>query len=534
MTESNAGSRGAIQCAALFAEPKRKPVKSLNGIEVDLLVSPHEFEGDTVLEGEVPDSALVIVKKGSLTIHGFVSGNVVAEQGVTIDGNVSGGIIISPRGQIKAQNALANSQLLAMASSVEISAAENPACVFGWTGITVAGDTHGGRFVGGQISIGGTATGSELHSTGAITVGALEVPPRGQTLVCLRNEISCEEFGRPMGQDERRLRRSIGKFVYARGIMHRLVRYAERDIQDSYLTFLYLLLSTRLDPQKMSVMRGIQAQANFLSEISAICELLIQTLSEIWKTPQASQEEFEPLADYCINSLTTIAEDTVTMANAFRLNNRPYIVGCCDEITKLVQAIKRQAITKPLALSAVTKLRDRKRGCDEMRAELLNGSEEYVSSMGLDPNVARSVEAQPHKAEAMVQKVREQLEKDPQNPRYPRLRSPLARLLQNTVDRSRKNIGSWQGTLREAELQLKDVRERLGANSTALFASNDPGATYLQAGRIAAGVTLAGASKNGLAPLESAASQIVISAPINAPSRFVLHGLDIQRRNAES
>lgn len=532
MTESMSPASGVIPCATLFADAKRKPVKSLNGITVDLLVSTHEFEGSTVLEGDVPDTALVIVKRGTLTVHGFVSGNVVAEGGITIHGNAGGGYVISPRGPIKMEQALANSKIICMASTVELAAAEHPSCVFGWGGVTVTGDVLGGRFLGERITVGGTATGAEIHATGAIVIKAVALPPRGHALICLRDEISCEEFGRPMGQDERRMRRSIGKHNYARNIMHRLIRYAERDIQDSYLTFLYMLLCTRLDPQKMSVMRGIQAQSNFLSEIAAICDLLIQSLSEAWKSPEAGREDFEPLAEYAVNSLATISEDTGTMANAFRLNNKAFIIGCCDDVGKLILTVKRQPITKSLALSALVKLRERKGRCEELQRELNVGLDDYVLSMGLDPNVARSVESQPHKAEAMLQTVRTQVDKDPQNPRYARTRSPLARLLQNTVDRSRKNIGSWRATLLEAETQLKDVRQKLGANATALFASGEPGVTYFETSECAAGVVVAAASKDGLKPLESAATQITISVAISTPTRFNLHGYEIQRRAA--
>ncbi len=392
MTESTSPASATIQSAALFADAKRKPVKSLNGITVDLLVSTHEFEGNTVLEGDVPDTALVIVKRGTLTVKGFVSGNVVAEGGVTIHGNAGGGYVISPRGPIRMEQALANSKIISMGSKVELAAAEHPSCVFGWSGVSVAGDVLGGRYLGERVTIGGTATGAELHATGAIVVKAIALPPRGHAMVCLRDEISCEEFGRPMGQDERRMRRSIGKHNYARNIMRRLIRYAERDIQDSYLTFLYMLLCSRLDPQKMSVMRGIQAQSNFLAEIAAICELLIQSLSEAWKSPEAGREDFEPLAEYAVNSLSTISDDTTTMANAFRLHHKAFIVGCCDDVAKLILNVKRQAITKSLALSAIVKLRERKGRCEELQKELSVGLDDYVLSMGLDPNVARSVE----------------------------------------------------------------------------------------------------------------------------------------------
>jgi hypothetical protein len=519
-----------IQSEALFTDAKRKPVKSLNGIAVDLIVSTHELEGDSVIEGEIPDTALVIVKHGSLTVNGYVNGSVVAEGDIVVKGNITGGYVISTRGSITAEQALSGSRVISFVSNVLLEAAEHPACVFAWHGITVAKDIFGGRFVASDITVRGKVSGGELHSTGRIVVDALEAPGHGATLVCLRDEISCEEFGRPMGQDERKLRRSIGKFQYAKTTSARLVRYAEHDIQDSHLTFLYMLLCARLDAQKMSVMRGLQAQSNFLKEIAGTCDQLISFFSESWKNAESAAEEYDALAEQCIASLSALNEDIIIMANAFRLQHKPYILGACDDIAKTLQGLKRQQLTKVTALSVIARLRDRKTRCEELRQELASTLEDAVRAMGLDPAVAQSVESQPHKAEIMLETVRAKVERDTNNPRYTRLRSPLARLLQNTVDRSRKNIQHWRTGLEETETQLRDILGRLGANSTTLFAAAESGATYFQCNTSDPGVVIVGAPKNGLDPVQTASSSITISEPIQAPTRYQLHNLEIQRR----
>jgi hypothetical protein len=521
-----------IEGGTLFADTRRKTVKSLNGIEVDLVVSVHELEGNIIIEGEVPDTALVIVKQGSLVVNGYVNGCVVAEKGVEVKGNITGGYVLSPRGNIKAQSALSGSHIIAVTGSLKLEGAENPACVFAWQGIDVAKDVIGGRFLAAKITIGGKACGGELHATGAIEVGSVEMPAHGGMLVCLRNEITCEEFGRPMGQDERKLRRSIGKHHYQRATTARLLRYAERDTQDSHLTFLYMLLCGRLDAQKMSTMRGLQAQSNFLAEISAVCEQLVSFFTDAWKQPEQSAEEYEPLAETCVSSLTAVAEDAVVMANAFRLQHKPYISSACDDLTKTINSLKRQPITRATSMSLVAKFKDRRARCDEMRVEMSAHLEEAISGMGLDADVARSVEAQPHKAEAMVETVCKQLEKDSNNPRYPRVRSPLARLLKNTVDRSQKNITHWKAMLAESDAQLKEIHGRLGASATSLFAADTPGSTYLQCGSCHAGVTLVGAPRDGTAPLETATCQITLATAVTTPVRYQLAGSEIQRRAA--
>jgi hypothetical protein len=520
-----------VKAEKLFPETGKKSVKTLNGIEVDLLVCPVELEGDYIVDGDVPETALLIVKKGGVTIRGFLGGNVASEKDVVIEGNVGGGYVLSSRGSIHVERALSGSRLIAFRGHIAMRSAEAPACVFGWTGITVNEDVLGGRLLGAKVTIGGRLAGGQVHATGPILVQHLEHAARG-TIVCLRREISCEEFGRPMTPDERKLRRGMGRHSYTSSIMAGMQRYATKNVRDSYATYLYMLLCSELEPHAMSSVRGLQAQANLLLELHGIADLMLATLTGALKVGDRGLEELEGIAESSLASLAAVVDDTITMSTVFRLTHRTLITSAAEQFSRIAQTIKRQEISRPMILKWLQEINARRKECDDMRATIEEALAKLVAGLGLDPAVAKSVEANPGKVEAMLNTVIAKLRTDPTNPRAVRLRSPLARLLQNTVDRNKKNIDNWSKHKDASERELMELREKLTANCTVLFAATDPGMVYLECERADSGVTLIADPRDGMAPTETAATQIHVNSPVSTPTRFLLHGFEIQRRAA--
>jgi len=520
-----------VNAEKLFPDTGKKSVKTLNGIEVDLLVCPVELEGDFIVEGDVPETALLIVKKGGVTVRGFLGGSVASEKDVVIEGNVGGGYILSSRGNIRVERALSGSRLIAFRGGVAMRSAEAPACVFGWTGITVAEDVLGGRLLGATISIGGRLAGGQVHATGPIVVQHLEQAARG-TMVCLRREISCEEFGRPMTQDERKLRRGMGRHTYTSSIMNGMQRYATKNVRDSYATYLYMLLCAELDPHAMSSVRGLQAQANLLLELQGIADLMIGALAGALKVGDRGIEDLEGIAESSLSSLGTVVDDAITMSTAFRLTHRTLITSAAEQFSRIAQTIKRQEISRAMILKWLQEINSRRKECEDMRGVIEEALAKLVAGLGLDPAVAKSVEANPGKVQAMLNTVISKLRSDPSNPRGLRLRSPLARLLQNTVDRNNKNIENWSRHMDASQRELQDLRDRLTANCTVLFASTEPGAIYLECENADSGVTLIADPKVGTTPAETAASQVTVNSPVTSRTRYLLHGFDIQRRAA--
>ncbi|MBI1318295.1 MAG: hypothetical protein GC168_04990 [Candidatus Hydrogenedens sp.] len=521
-----------VKSESLFTDSGKKTIKTLNGIEVDLLASPVEVEGDIVLEGDIPESALLIAKKGTLTVRGFVGGSIAGERDIRIEGNVGGGYVMSSRGQIRLERALSGARIIAFRESVSLRAAESPGNIFGWKGISVDEDVLGGLLLGAKVSVGGRLSGGQVHATGPIQVGHLEHTARTSTLVCLRREISCEEFGRPMTPDERKLRRGMGRHSYSANIMEGMRRYAEKNVRDSYVTQLYMLLCTDLDAHAMSSVRGLQAQANLLGELQGIADLMVTSLAGALKLGERGYEDLEGIAESSLASLAAVAEDAVTMSSAFRLTHRTLITSTAEQFSRIAQTIRRQEVNRVMLMKWIQEINARRKECEDMRESLDENLARLVAGLGLDPAVARSVEANPGKVEAMLNTVIAKLRSDPNNPRAVRLRAPLARLLQNTVDRNNKNIVNWSRQMDAATQELNGLRERLVANCSVLFASNEPGTVYLECERADAGVILVADPRDGAKPLETAATQITVNSPVNLPTRYVLHGFDIQRRVA--
>jgi hypothetical protein len=530
-TGENSTPQKALQASEIFKEGRRKRIRSLNGIEVDLMASVHEVPGNSVIEGDVPDEVQLVVMNGGVTVNGFVGGNIIAEGTIVINGNATGGWIISSKGNVRIQGGLANVRIISKSGTVTAGRLENPACVFGWKGIEVGTTVSGGKVYGGFISIGESAAGGQLHTTGGITVPRLGVTARGDTIVCLRETLSCEDYGRPMSEEETRLQRSIGRFLYTIDVTSRLLRYARTETYDSYKTFLYTLLCGNLNAQKIRTLRGLQCQANFLDEIIGIAEAYVTFFNKYRQLEQEpNHDEAHTLAAGSIDSVRTVQDDVNTMSSAFRLQYKGIVINACNYLSSLSKKLDHNEIrmnnfqthTQEL-LEGLSRWRTL---ADELNAEI----KVHVSSFGLAPAVAQTVEAHPEKAQPMLEKVIAQLAKDPGSPRYQRVKSPLVRLLQTSIDRNRKNMINWDRQRQAAMEELETVREELASNATTMFKAASRGSTYVEAQTYEAGVVLASNPIPKSDPLQTAVMTVRLSENIDVSTVFELKDGQIERK----
>jgi len=529
---ADAADANTVQSDTFFGEKRaRKSVKTLNGVAVNLTVAVFQHEGDLVIEGEVPEQTLLVVKNGALTIHGFVGGHVVAERDVTINGNVGGGVVMSSRGSVTAQRVLSGARVIAFRGAVDLESAESPAGVFGWSSVRVRRDVIGGRLIGAQIEIDGSASGAELHVAQPSRVAHLRKTDRSDTAVFLRRQITCEDYGREMTPDEVKLLRAMGRHSYSTSIMDGMRKYADRNIRDSRATYLYMLLCANLDPQAMSAVRGLQAQANLLDEVMGIIDLMSTYMLSAVRSGPRGFAELEGIAESSLVSLTAVSEDVTTMSSVFRVTHKGLISTTADMLARIAQSIRRNEVDSRSITKWVQDVAARRRECAETRESIDEHLDRVVANLGLDPAVVKSVESNPHKLEAMLQTLTQKLKKEPANPRAARMRSPLARLLNNTIERNRKSIEAWSKQADASRQELDALRKRLTENATVIFGPTEPGTIYLDCEEIQPGVVFYVDPRDHTEPKESALNHVTINSAVKASTRYVLHGIDVQRRS---
>lgn len=499
--------------AQLFQGGAKRPIRSLAGIEVDLVVRMVEVEGDLEVEGDVPDDALLVVKGGAVCIEGFVAGPIVADKGIRVRGNVAGSFLIARQGDITIEGAiLSNAQVIAQSGHLVMQAAESPRCLFGWQGIRIAETMRGGRAMGATLEIGGAATGVELHATGPIRLHALESGQRGASIVCLRRSITCEDYGRPLGEEERKLMRAIGKQIFDASIMGRLVRFATRDIQDSQRTVLYILLGGQLNAQRVRQLRGLQCQANYVNEILSISERMLQVIGAMVRQPsQGALDEAGMISSECTDSTKTLLEDIRTASTIFALEYRGIVVNACGELQQWAVLLKKDATLKTEWRPLHNQILERRTRWIDLAKTLQESIAEQISLFGLRPEVVKSAESQPDKVESMLQQVMAKLGEDKSSERFERLRSPVVRLINTQVERNRKNVQNWQKVLDAAHEQIATIHALLGTTAASLFAATTRDAVFVSADRFDAQTVILSDPLPASNPLLTASAVVTLS-----------------------
>jgi len=523
-----------IDVKQAFANARGKTIRTLDGIVVDLLVRTFEADGDIELVGELEEDQLVIVRGGRVVVDGFCGGHIVAEGDITVKGNAAAGFLVSKHGDIHVEDGLSRCRLIAKSGKVVAKRLESPACVFGWHGVFVDGGMAGGRVLGRNVEIGGEVTGGQAHAAGALKAKAFRVGARSTTVACLRTSISCEDYGRPMEDRERKLRRSIGKHTHAAQLMQRLIRYATRDIHDSQRTTLYVLLGANVNARNIRSVRGLQCQMNFLTEIIGITQRLYNHLR--WAgtsyNPEAGSES-EVIAEECLGGYKAIGEDLQTLGTSFDLRHKNVIYRACADMTNVSNELKRSALKPRDMRSTADEIFRRLEKWRTLLEELTEETTSMVSEFGVHPDLVRKIESEPEKLDSMLGHLHAKFKKEQQSSeRAARVRLPIVRLIQTQIDRHKKNVAIWQRTLDSARAESKKIYEALGANSVILFADDTPGALYVEADEMDAGVKIVIDPVPNEDPAQTARTCIELGKAAETLTRFRAHEGELQRTAA--
>jgi hypothetical protein len=350
-------------------------------------------------------------------------------------------------------------------------------------------------------------------------------------VVCLRQSISCEDYGRPQSDEERRLTRAIGKHAYQASLMGRLLRYATRDIQDSQRTVLYILLGGQLNAQRVRQLRGLQCQNNFITEILAYADRFVDTAQLMVRNPVAGVlDQVAVLADESAEAAKTLEDDTRSAATIFSMDYRGNLISACGEVQQWAATLKKEAGSRsdwrPF-LNAVSERRVKWRDLsDTLRAAIAD----QVSAFGLKSEVVAAAESQPEKVESMLQQVVAKLSEDPKNERFLRLRSPVVRLINTQVERHRKNMVNWRKVMEEAQAEIAVIHQTLGLTAASLFAEAGRDKVRAAAERFDAETVITANPAPMSDPAQTAASLVRLSGAIEGPTTFVMNQGLLQRQ----
>ncbi len=513
-----------IHAESFFEERAKRRVDSLHGIEADLSARVYELDGETVLDGDVPDDALLVVRNGGITINGFMGGSVVAAQDITINGNVSGGWVVSAEGDIDTGRALSGSSLIAKQGSVRAKRMEAPSCVFAFGDLRVRGDVSGGKLLGRNIQIEGAVSGAELHAVGRIEAERFETCARSHTLICLRETLCCEDYGQPLDPGHRKLHRSIGKHQYDARALSQIIGYAWRDVYDAQRTILFYLLGGAATTQGVRALRGLQCQATYFTGLAETAKKLARLLrSQMQARRGIPADDIKVVAHECIDALRHIEDETETTANAFDLRHKGVIIRAAREQCARALALAKGEMDAPTMAEVLPELETKACQWKAQAEELLAKLAEQVQDFGLDPKVVRNIEEQTDRLGGMLDQVFAEVDKRPDSERYRRARSSVVRLIQATISRNLDNIGQWERRLQETRTVLDKVRGALDASGAYVLPSKEGGRTEARARTFEAGVIIVMNPASRADPVNTAEERLELGSALAEPTTFTLY-----------
>ncbi len=523
-----------IDADTFFLPKAKQKVANIDGIETDLAVRVYQVEGNTVINGEIPEDTLLLVRNGNLTVHGTVEGNVAAAGDITINGDVAGGYVVSSVGNVLAKVILARAKVAAKRGNVAVDRADTPACIFALGSLHVRGDAMGGKFLGGTIRIDGSATSVELHSVGEIRCKAVRVAMHTQTVVCLRKSISSEDYGAPPPPQERKLYRSLGKFTHDAGVLEQFIHFARRDMYDAQRTLLFYLLGGPSNPHEVRMTRGLQCQSGALEEILTVCERIIV----LFRSAAASDTRIvgpdaRLFSDQCIENLNHIATEVSAMANALDLVHKAELYRAGKLLSGIMVRLSRDQVEPKEYADLANEIERQSQRWKELDEQLKGESRARMRGWGMDDATIIRLETKPEEAARLLTQALFQAKSTPGTPVAQRAASSVARLLRSSIERNHKNICSWAGLLDVSRNELNTVRQKLFGAGVYLFADEAQGGARVTADAFDMGTVIAANPASGGDPIFSAQNLLLLREAMTRPTTFRLRNNTVSRVSGE-
>lgn len=520
-----------LMAATDFKGGTKKSLKYVGDIEADVMVRVFEYDGETVVAGDIPSDVLVTVKNGGITVDGFVAGNIVADESIIINNNVQGALIVSEKGDISVERCLLGTRLVAKAGNVACQHMEAPERVFAWGEVKVDGPILGGHVRAKNIRAKEHAVSAELHCCGDITLGAVESGPRSPTIICLRKALTSEDYGRDIDDENRQKSKRVQQLENEIDTIEEQDKFTHNLVHNCFRTALFYLYGGVDSAKEVMELQGLQIRLAHLGQILSLTEGIAKYFETVDEEDDSSdgtdhKEFFFEVGE----SLTIIAKDIEDLPVEFGAVHRRYVLDRADELKSLLRFLR-------IACEDDTSedfLHDKfKPAASRWRAALGDCKrliKEVIARFELEPDLLFRIENDPHSLEGMLEETLKTYCSGPVKNQRQRATSPLIRLLKTSASRFLKGIKRNQEKVVSARAEAKKLREELARDAVVLYGDKISGACRVTAGQFDRGVIFT--TKPGkLDGFDcNVARVIVLSNPIKESTTFQLRDSLIQRQ----
>ncbi|PCJ55445.1 MAG: hypothetical protein COA73_13365 [Candidatus Hydrogenedentota bacterium] len=522
--------KNAIIALEDFGDIHRSPLSILEEVGVDLNVRVFEYTGHTTIEGDIPQDVLVRVTDGNITVNGFVTGAIVASGNITIEGNVQQGILISNEGDIAVQQVLIGSSIIAKKGNAVCHHLEAPSIAFAWNSFSVEGPMLGGKLSAGTIDIKEKTVGAELHSCGKIAAESIQTGSKNPTVICLRNSLTCVDYGRIMDDINTQRQKDVKEFTEKIVIAQEMDRLTHHLIQNCYRTSLFYLLGGLENTSTAMSLQGLQLKSLNLRQIISLAESSIKFFQTAYDDPdQISMEKIMEVNKETIDNIGIINQDIETLPDDFGSTHKRYLLDRCTELISMLKQLHKQyeaSNRTDFLQNTVIKTISEWRG---ILGDTDREIRDIISMFGLEDAVLNRINDESESLEDMVNDTVKKKLASPDQREKQRAESPIIRLLCKSAERYARNIKENHNRVVEARESLKEIRKELTDNAVIQFGESTPGSCLVKSGHYDSQTVITTSPKDRNGKDTNMAKVIVIDNTVDESTEFWLREQLIQK-----
>ena len=329
----------AVSCETFFQGAQRQKLDLLGPLTIGQNLYAYEHSGDLRLHGDMPQDKALVIHDGGLRITGSVSGVVQVDRDITVEGNLSGGTLLSNAGSIAVDRVLAGSRLLTLRGGACCSAVERASLVYCAGQLKVAGPVMESRVLCRRGDIKGAITRGRISFMEELTAEGITRDPSKPCIVEFRGVLSNLDFG---GELEDHEAHTIKEYVRGRFEVEQtkaIQRAFTANLLNAQRAMLYLLDGGT--DQTVASVCDLHAARTYNSALHVIGRELLLALQrslELQGLPDVTV--LIPALDVCQRGLRHLKGEAEALPQDLAIQRKQKIISAVSQLSNLAKQIR--------------------------------------------------------------------------------------------------------------------------------------------------------------------------------------------------
>jgi hypothetical protein len=329
----------SVSCETFFQGAQRQKLDLLGPLTIGQNLYTYEHSGNLRLHGDMPQDKALIVHDGDLCISGSVSGVVEVDGDIKVEGNLSGGTLLSNSGSIALDRVLAGSRLLTLRGDATCSTVERASLIYCAGQLKIAGPVVESRILCRRGDIKGAITRGRVSFMEELVAESITRDPSKPCIVEFRGVLSNLDFG---GELEDHEAHTIKEYVRGHFEVEQ-TRVVDRALTAYYLNLqrvMLYLLEGGADQTVASVcdLHAARTYYSILQIMGRELLLAVQRTLELHGLPDVTVSI--PALDVCQRGLRHLKGEAEALPQDLATQRKQKILSAVSQLSNLAKQIR--------------------------------------------------------------------------------------------------------------------------------------------------------------------------------------------------